>query len=38
VPYEAIMAGDRGLERWLEAVETYGFCPPRACRRRPRTP
>ena len=26
VPYAAIMADERGLERWLEAVETYGFC------------
>ena len=26
VPYAAIMADDRGLERWLEAVEIYGFC------------
>jgi trimethyllysine dioxygenase len=25
-PYDAIMADDRGLERWLQAVETYGFC------------
>ncbi|MGH6898607.1 MAG: trimethyllysine dioxygenase [Geminicoccaceae bacterium] len=26
VPYAAIMAGDDGLARWLEAVEVYGFC------------
>jgi trimethyllysine dioxygenase len=26
VPYAAIMAGDDGLMRWLEAVEVYGFC------------
>lgn len=26
VPYAAIMADHRGLERWLEAVEIYGFC------------
>jgi trimethyllysine dioxygenase len=26
VPYDAIMANDHGLERWLEAVEIYGFC------------
>jgi trimethyllysine dioxygenase len=26
VPYHAIMADDRGLERWLEGVEIYGFC------------
>jgi trimethyllysine dioxygenase len=26
VPYDAIMADDQGLERWLEAVEVYGFC------------
>ena len=26
LPYAAIMADDYGLERWLEAVETYGFC------------
>ena len=26
VPYHAIMADARGLERWLEGVEIYGFC------------
>jgi trimethyllysine dioxygenase len=26
VPYDAIMAADDGLVRWLEAVEVYGFC------------
>jgi trimethyllysine dioxygenase len=26
VRYDAVMADDRGLERWLEAVEIYGFC------------
>jgi trimethyllysine dioxygenase len=26
VSYDAIMAGDHGLESWLEAVEIYGFC------------
>jgi trimethyllysine dioxygenase len=26
VSYDAIMAGDDGLARWLEAVEVYGFC------------
>jgi trimethyllysine dioxygenase len=26
VPYAAVMADDRGLERSLEAVEIYGFC------------
>ena len=24
--FAAVMAGDAGLERWLGAVETYGFC------------
>jgi len=26
VSHEAIMAGDDGVMRWLEAVEVYGFC------------
>jgi trimethyllysine dioxygenase len=26
VAYDAIMADDQGLERWLEAIEVYGFC------------
>ena len=26
VAYDAVIAGDDGLERWLGAVETYGFC------------
>ena len=26
IPYDAVMAGDAGLERWLATVETYGFC------------
>jgi trimethyllysine dioxygenase len=26
VRYDAVMVGDEGLERWLAAVETYGFC------------
>jgi trimethyllysine dioxygenase len=26
VPYDAIMAGDDGVLRWLEAVEVHGFC------------
>jgi trimethyllysine dioxygenase len=25
VPYDLIMAGDDGLERWLEAIEVHGF-------------
>jgi len=25
VPYDLVMAGDDGLERWLAAVEVYGF-------------
>ncbi|MEQ8603299.1 MAG: trimethyllysine dioxygenase [Marivibrio sp.] len=26
VPYQAVMAGDQGLQEWLEGVERYGFC------------
>jgi trimethyllysine dioxygenase len=27
VAHDAVMTSDTGLERWLDAVEAYGFCP-----------
>jgi trimethyllysine dioxygenase len=26
VAYEAVMAGERGVQEWLEKIERYGFC------------